>query len=102
MSISETDWSDDSPFKPLANFNFFAYSGSDGDLFRKHGIAGWRVSVHGRHRVRIQEKGDYWKGTQYWNTVREWEVDFEESLSVEQIGEIEESLAELVENETLE
>lgn len=102
MSIKDSDWSDDSPFKPLAKHSFFAYSGADGDLLRKNGLPGWRVSVYGRYSVRIQRKGDYWAGTQYWNTVKKWEVAIGDSLSEEQLEEFENALDTLVERGDLE
>ena len=58
-------------YEELEKLGFFAYSGSDGDLYRKHGLGGWRISVYPSH-VRIQQKGERWRGVQYWDTIKEY------------------------------
>ena len=95
--FSECDF-DSEVFTALQEHSFFPYSGEDGDLFRKHGLAGWRISVYGRYLVKIQKKGRRFKGRRVWNTKRCWEVDPEEELSDEQIAEFKATLAHLVEH----
>lgn len=90
--FSEVDFDDDSPLTILKDHGFFPYSGADGDLFRKNGFAGWRVSVYGRYYVRIQKKND--RGT--WVTQEQWENDNHEQLTSEQLAEFDAELEELV------
>lgn len=109
-SFQEIDWDEETPFRVLSDLGFYPYSGEDGDLFRKHGLAGWRVSVHGRHSLRIQKKGRIHKGRAQWNTKREWTTPEDENglpdrdaeLDMDVIAEFEESLKTLIEQGTLE
>lgn len=102
----EVDWDEKCAFRPLADHGFFAYSGADGDLLRKHGLAGWRVSVHGRYLIKIQQKGRKFRGRNTWKTVEQWETAPQADdeyhpelgeLPMEAIEDFEESLAQLVE-----
>ena len=61
-----------SPYESLPAKGFFAYSGADGDLYRSNKLGGWRVSIYPHGWYRIQKKGEKWRGTQYWITVREY------------------------------
>lgn len=96
--FADVDWEPGTPFAVLADYGFFAYSGEDGDLLRKHGLPGWRVSVYGRYLVRIQKNGRYWRGHQYWNTKREWRVPQGEELDEEAIEEFDARLGYLIEH----
>jgi len=82
----------------LDEVGFFAYSGADGDLYRKNGVAGWRVSVHGRNSVRIQKKGRKFRGRNTWNTKQEWEVEHGNELSPSDLREIRNALLHLEEH----
>jgi len=59
------------PFRVLEDNGFFPYSGSDGDLFRKNGLGGYRVKVY-PGLVSIQEANGYWRGQRQWKTIREY------------------------------
>ena len=75
-SFADADFEDGSAFDILQEYGFFAYSGADGDLFRRNGTAGWRVSVHGRHHIRVQERtATYSDGSPAWGTRREWQTE---------------------------
>jgi hypothetical protein len=98
-----------SAHRVLEKHGFFAYSGGDGDLYRKQGLAGWRVSVHGNHAIRIDKKGRPLDGRNTWTTIREWrtEPDAAEGYTpIEDVGELppeaiedfEEDLIQLVED----
>lgn len=101
-SFSEVDWESGSPFNVLSELGFFPYSGADGDLLRKHGLAGWRVSVYGQTLVKIQEKGRPFRGRNTWNTRRRWEAnENEEQLSREAISEFRQELAHLIDHNEL-
>lgn len=95
--FSEVEWDDGTIFNVLQEHGFFPYSGEDGDLFRKHGLAGWRVSVYGRELVRIQKNTGQWKGHYRWTTVEEWGEIRGDELEEDAIREFEEKLEELVE-----
>lgn len=95
MSFKDADFDEDSPFAPLQRHGFFPYSGADGDLFRKHGLAGWRVSVYGRHSICIQRKSEWRKNK--WLHVREWRTEYGGQLPQEDIDEFDEALEKLVE-----
>lgn len=71
-SFSEVDWEAGSAFDTLQKHGFFAYSGADGDLFRRNGTAGWRVSVRGGHSIRVQEKTAEYPDGNVWATRRAW------------------------------
>lgn len=105
--FSEVEWDEGTAFRVLADQGFFPYSGADGDLFRKHGVAGWRVSVGGRYLVRIQKKGPKIHGRNTWNTKREFHTEPQAAdrylqalgeLPPEAIEDFEEELTTLVEN----
>jgi len=106
MSWSDVDFEDGSVSDILQEHGFFPYSGADGDLFRKHGLAGWRVSVYGRYFIRIQKKGRPFKGRNTWRTVRQWRTDKHVDytggklgeLDAEAISDFEAELSKLVEN----
>jgi hypothetical protein len=107
QKFSEVEWDEGTAFRVLADQGFFPYSGADGDLFRKQGVAGWRVSVHGRYLVRIQKKGRPYKGRNTWNTKREFHTGPQAAdrhlqalgdLPPEAIEDFEEELTTLVEN----
>lgn len=100
-SFSDVDWEPETPFGVLSELGFFPYSGADGDLFRKHGLAGWRVSVYGRTLIQIQEKGRRFRGRNTWNTRRRWEADNEEQLNQKTIAEFKQELAYLVDHSEL-
>ena len=53
-------------YDALEDLGFYAYSGEDGDLYRKHGLKGWRISVYFGHYVEIQRRD----GSRRWRTVR--------------------------------
>ena len=96
-SFSEVDWEPNTPFSVLSELGFFPYSGADGDLFRKHGLAGWRISVYGRSLIQIQEKGRRFRGRNTWNTRQRWEADdSEEQLNKKAISEFKRDLAHLI------
>jgi len=95
-SFSDADWDQGTPFRVLADLGFFPYSGADGDLFRKQGLAGWRVSVYGRSLVRIQQKGRKFRGRNTWNTRRRWEAEDDKQLSQEAITEFKDELSHLI------
>lgn len=72
--FSEVDWlNSDSEeamlLHTLQQLKIFPYSGADGDLFRKNGLPGWRISTY-KGYVRIQKKEEVWRGIQYWDTVK--------------------------------
>jgi len=95
---------EDNPMRVLEEHGFFPYSGSDGDLFRKNGLAGWRVRVD-FDSVSIQKKGDCWGGKQRWNTVEEFgdsDNPSSDRLTKEEKREFEEALDYLVEHDDLE
>ena len=46
-----------SAYRAIEDMGFFCYSGADGDLYRKNGLAGWRISLSSLS-YRIQKKGD--------------------------------------------
>lgn len=99
---SDSEFEDGTAFAVLQEYGFFPYSGADGDLFRKHGLAGWRVSVYGRYLIRIQKKGRRVHGRNTWRTQREWRTDRDQELDAEAIDEFETALATLVETGELE
>lgn len=55
-----------SVYNEVEDRGFFFYSGADGDLCRKHGLAGWRLSLS-VHSYRIQKKSEHFRNS--WNTV---------------------------------
>jgi len=52
-------------YQALENLGFFAYSGEDGDLYRKHGLGGWRVQVYWGTDLAIHKKVHDWAGTRW-------------------------------------
>ena len=52
----------------IQNRGFFAYSGEDGDLFRKQRFGGWRVQIYWGTNLRVQRKVKDWAGRR-WITV---------------------------------
>lgn len=85
-----------STFDLYEKLGFFAYSGEDGDLFRKQGLGGWRISDYGCSYVRIQTKGERWKGIQYWNTERSYGDTDQDGLTREQYQNLKFDLSYLV------
>lgn len=85
----------ESVYEFLERLKFFAYSGEDGDLYRKYRLGGWRISVYWGSSVKIQRKGEKWRGNQYWNTVREYTFPDDKKR-------LEQDLAELIKNKNLE
>jgi hypothetical protein len=80
-----------SAHRVLKKHGFFAYSGDDGDLYRKHGVAGWRVSVHGNHAIRIDKKGRPVNGRNTWTAIREWRTEPDAAdghTPIEDVGEL--------------
>jgi len=55
-------------YDALEDLGFYAYSGEDGDLYRKHGLKGWRISVYWGSSVSIQRRSGY----RDWETVRHY------------------------------
>ncbi|MDR5657658.1 hypothetical protein RH831_10770 [Halodesulfurarchaeum sp. HSR-GB] len=94
-AFSDINWEGGTVFGVLDQFSFFPYSGSDGDLFRKNGLAGWRVSVYGNWMIKIQKKRRPEIGG--WATKRRWEVGLDEELPKEYIEDFESVLETLVE-----
>lgn len=56
-----------SPYEYLKSVRFFCYSGDDGDLYRHNKLNGIRISLY-PDEWRIQTKGNFWRGHQYWVT----------------------------------
>ena len=96
--FSDADFDDGCVMDELQTRSFFPYNGEDGDLFRKHGVAGWRVSVYGTYLVRIQKKTGRRKGRNHWTTTEQWEVDPEDDLPREQIQDFAAALDSLIEH----
>ena len=76
-------------------YGFFAYSGNDGDLFRKQGLKGWRISDYWGSYVRIQWKEPNWK----WITIKEY-GNFEE-LTDEEYNQLENDIKYLIKHKKL-
>lgn len=58
----------------LRKYKFFAYSGDDGDLYRKNGLKGYRISVY-PDSITIESKAEKWRGHQYWDTIEHFDVE---------------------------
>ena len=52
-------------YQALEDLGFFAYSGEDGDLYRKQGLGGWRVQVYWGTDLAIHKKVHDWAGTRW-------------------------------------
>lgn len=83
-----------SVYNALEERGFFAYSGEDGDLYRKHGLAGWRISVY-PWSVRIQTK--HTDSLRKWATVYEVRNEDSKRLTKEQKKRFMGKVDELVE-----
>lgn len=71
-----------SPHDVLRELGFFAYSGEDGDLYRKHGMGGWRVSIYGWGSYRIQQRSkERWDGRNIWTTKKLFRASEEEEFA---------------------
>jgi hypothetical protein len=64
-------------YQALEDLGFFAYSGEDGDLYRKHGLGGWRVQVYWGTDLAIQKKVHDWAGKR-WITGADFDQTHEE------------------------
>ncbi len=98
---------DEEPFIPgfslmcaVKDLGFFAYSGADGDLFRKHGLAGWRISFNSLN-TRIQEKQRIFTGDEDWVTIREFNGE-DEVVADAVLGAVKELIEKGTLHETLE
>lgn len=102
-AFADADFDPLSPAGVLQDAGFFPYSGADGDLYRKHGLPGWRVSVYGRRLIRIQEKTGVYQGRNQWATRRRWETDpdTEDDLPPVDIQAFRMTLTTLLENGTI-
>jgi len=103
MEESNSSNSRYSAYREVEEMGFFAYSGADGDLFRKHGLAGWRLSLCA-HVYKIQKKSEFWEkhGKNVWGTKFEVTPDDGERLDESQKKEFVDKVRELVENGGLE
>jgi hypothetical protein len=61
-------------YEELEKRKFWAYSGADGDLYRKHGLGGWRVQVYWGTDLAIQKKHTDELGTR-WITVADFDTE---------------------------
>jgi len=59
-------------YDQLEQRKFWAYSGEDGDLYRKHGLGGWRVQIYWGNDLAIQHKITDELGTR-WITVADFD-----------------------------
>lgn len=102
-AFADADFDPLSPAGVLQDTGFFPYSGADGDLYRKHGLPGWRVSVYGRRLIRIQEKTGVYQGRNQWATRRRWETDpdSEDDLPPVDIQAFRKTLTTLLEDGTI-
>lgn len=93
-----------SPAGVLQEAGFFPYSGADGDLYRKPGLPGWRVSVYGRWHIRIQRKTGTYRGRNQWGTRQSWQTnpDTPDDLGAEEIDAFRSALTTLIETGDLE
>jgi len=83
----------------VESFGFFCYSGEDGDLYRKHKLGGWRISIYPCH-LTIEKKGEKWRGHQYWDFVKDYGVSSLEENWPQKIdeNELRKDLKFLIEN----
>ena len=97
--FADADFDARSPAGILQEAGFFPYSGADGDLYRKQGLPGWRLSVYGRWHIRIQRKTGTYRGRNQWGTRRRWQTDpdTQGDLDAEEIDAFRSALTTLVE-----
>lgn len=102
--FADADFDALSPAGVLQDVGFFPYSGADGDLYRKHGLPGWRASVYGRWLIRIQERTGSHRGRPQWATHRDWQTDPEtdDDLSASDLEAFRVALSTLVETGNME
>lgn len=86
-------------YQALQDLGFFAYSGEDGDLYRKNGLKGWRVQVYWGALVRIQQKGVYFPDK--WATIRKFGIRQPDDTLIPEHEEALEAVKELIEKGTL-
>lgn len=100
---ADSIYASDSVHRKVEDMGFFAYSGADGTLFRKHGLAGWRLSLYS-NCYRIQKKSEFWEkqGKTHWVTVFQIERDEDDQFTESQKKEFLDKVKELIENGELE
>ena len=88
-----------SVYSKVQDLGFFAYSGADGDLFRKNGLAGWRISLS-PYSYRIQKKSEFWEkhGKTQWTTQFKVKSDEQDNFTREQKQAFLDKVEKLVEN----
>lgn len=89
-------------YQGLENLGFYAYSGADGDLYRKNGLTGWRIQVYWGALVRIQQKGVSRAFPDKWVTIRDYGIKNPDNSLIPEHDKALEAIKELMEKGTLE